>query len=156
MSKERTVVIFPGSFKWIYKGMNVPGLDLKKLVRDVLNECGYPCVKCNETYTANCNDSLLNPDIRELIATLQNRVTALEGATTTDGLKITTFYDTAYPVTSLTVTGATTIVNVYINGVLAEENSDYTVSGNVITFTPALTASSGSNATNVDIVVNHT
>lgn len=143
MSK-RTVIIKPGMFRWAYKGMKVQGLDLKRFIKDVLTECGYPCVECD----TSC-DNPVSPNVLE-------RLTALETASTTNNTSTAPFYDIAYPVANLTVAAATTIETVYIAGDLAEEGEDYTVTGNLITFTPTLTASTGSGSTTVDIVVRYT
>ena len=114
MSTNRYPFIKPGFFGWFYKGMKAPGLDLHKVVRDVLNQCGYPCIKCDEVDTSSCADSLINPNIRTIIADYETRIAALEGSITTDNTQTAQFFNTPYPVASLTVPTATNIIRVYI------------------------------------------
>lgn len=74
----KTAVIPDGFWRWVYKGQKVVGLDLGKFVRDVMRSCGYPCINCLE---ADCTEKdILNPNIRELIETLEARIVALETA----------------------------------------------------------------------------
>ena len=80
MAKQtRTVILYNGVFRWIYKGMKVTGLDLGKFVRDTMRDCGYPCITCDEVHCPiDKYDTLLNPDIRKIIEELQAEISALK------------------------------------------------------------------------------
>lgn len=79
------VVIRSGFWGTFRKGDYSPGLDLNKHVRDIMRDCGYTCLKCDES---DCSEKdILNTDIREEInslkllnAELVSRIEALENA----------------------------------------------------------------------------
>jgi hypothetical protein len=56
----KELIIFPGNFAEFRMGQKAPGLHLNRFVRDILRECGYPCV--------NCGEACAEPDLCETIS----------------------------------------------------------------------------------------
>lgn len=56
----KDIVLFTSGYQTYERGKKAPGLHLNRFVRDILRECGYPCL--------NCNESCVEPDICDIIS----------------------------------------------------------------------------------------
>lgn len=48
-NKFKDIVLASGTYFKREKGEKIPGLDLGRFVRDILNQCGYICYSCDDS-----------------------------------------------------------------------------------------------------------
>ncbi|MGL5075684.1 MAG: hypothetical protein ACRDBG_07555 [Waterburya sp.] len=132
--KRKEFILLNGTYSEKVANSRIKGLDLSRAIRDVLNECGYPCISCDPTCST--------PNICELIAhcsgggggvttlgTSFDKVTS-RLTVTVNGISSTVFIDikpddTATVVSTIpftiggTVYPAGTALNVLLNAIIA-------------------------------------
>ena len=78
MKKFKNIVLFPGHYCPVEPGQKSQGLDMGRFVRDILRQCGYDCVNCNEPdcFPKNPYSPILA--LENKIKKLEARLAALE------------------------------------------------------------------------------